>query len=356
MGSHSEMRPFYNRDFVDVVSDISNAISNGYTHFVLNCHGETINSEWLTYCHRISNQFPEIPAERFIFANSGIDSAQDYENYVKKYNIKRPLKILPFNFWEQFVRNQILEFTKGNIYLQFHVYEPGPREKLFLSFNRAARLHRCMLMAHFFQNSWVWRSHVSFAGNFENNPWKLNFNHLPSDHFLRVYLEANKHRLPLVLNMTDGWDNPVVFKNNDQAYFKTSYLSIVTETLYEQTEIFGNWEEFPGTFFSEKIFKPIMMKHPFILVGRPGNLARLRQLGYKTFAPFIDESYDDEKNGERRMQKIVNEMRRLSEFSTPDWIAWQKNIREIVEHNYITMLYRSKYHDLDDLVSYLNLK
>ena len=49
-----------------------------------------------------------------------------------------------------------------------------------------------------------------------------------------------------------------------------------------------------GTIFiSEKTWKPIMVGHPFIMVGNKNNLKFLKDLGYKTFDKWIDESYDD---------------------------------------------------------------
>ena len=40
--------------------------------------------------------------------------------------------------------------------------------------------------------------------------------------------------------------------------------------------------------------------HPFVLVGTAGVLGELRRLGFKTFAPYINEAYDAiEDHGER---------------------------------------------------------
>lgn len=43
--------------------------------------------------------------------------------------------------------------------------------------------------------------------------------------------------------------------------------------------------------------------HPFIVYGSPFTLKSLRELGFKTFSPFIDESYDETISPFRRMQK-----------------------------------------------------
>ena len=45
-------------------------------------------------------------------------------------------------------------------------------------------------------------------------------------------------------------------------------------------------------FISEKSFKPLAHKHPFLIYGSLGTLQYLRDLGFETFDHVIDESYD----------------------------------------------------------------
>ena len=82
-------------------------------------------------------------------------------------------------------------------------------------------------------------------------------------------------------------------------------------------------------FLSEKIYKPMAFKHPFIVFAQPGILKQLREYGYKTFHPFIDESYDDEKDDIKRFDMVVAEIERLNTFTDDQWIEWQKNIKAI---------------------------
>ena len=97
------------------------------------------------------------------------------------------------------------------------------------------------------------------------------------------------------------------------------------------------------------------MKHPFVLVSRPGALARLRSLGYRTFSPFIDESYDLEQSGDKRMELIVQELSRLAAFTDEQWLEWQAGVKETVDHNYVHMLGRKRWHDIPDLLTYCGL-
>ena len=76
------------------------------------------------------------------------------------------------------------------------------------------------------------------------------------------------------------------------------------------------------------------MMHPFILITRPYSLKSLRNLGYKTFSPFIDESYDDIENDIDRFKAIHDEITRLGMLTNDEWITFQENIKSIVEYNF----------------------
>ena len=59
-------------------------------------------------------------------------------------------------------------------------------------------------------------------------------------------------------------------------------LSIVSETNDNDYEVF----------MTEKIWKPIMAQHIFVVHGNYLYLQRLKEMGFKTFGNYFDESYD----------------------------------------------------------------
>ena len=68
-------------------------------------------------------------------------------------------------------------------------------------------------------------------------------------------------------------------------------------------------------FLSEKICKPILSLHPFIIVGSPRMLQKLHQLGFKTFEPFISEKYDDVINQKERLELVFKELDKFNKTS-----------------------------------------
>jgi hypothetical protein len=59
------------------------------------------------------------------------------------------------------------------------------------------------------------------------------------------------------------------------------------------------------TFITEKIWKPIIMQQIFVVHAQPHYLKTLRELGFQTFGSVFDESYDQETNSNKRIDKIV---------------------------------------------------
>tara|TARA_B100001105_G_C22201596_1_gene361441 strand:- start:88 stop:705 length:618 start_codon:yes stop_codon:yes gene_type:complete len=121
----------------------------------------------------------------------------------------------------------------------------------------------------------------------------------------------------------DEWGTNHMITSYEWPYEQT-FFSLVSETNFVQDTIF----------LTEKIWKAIANKHPFIIAGNPGVIRYLRQEGFKTYHPYIDESYDEIKNPYRRMVKIVDEVERLSQMNDKEIKSFLTKIKYIAEHNY----------------------
>lgn len=82
---------------------------------------------------------------------------------------------------------------------------------------------------------------------------------------------------------------------------------------------------------TEKTFKPIALGMPFVIVGTQGSLKYLRSYGFKTFGHLWDESYDDEPDDSKRIEKIAQVLKQL-EHSDRQSIF--ESAQEIIEHNW----------------------
>jgi hypothetical protein len=84
---------------------------------------------------------------------------------------------------------------------------------------------------------------------------------------------------------------------------------------------------------TEKTFKPIALGMPFVIVGTQGSLKYLRSYGFKTFGDLWDESYDDEPDDSRRIEKIAHTLKLLDDLGEYRQAIFD-SAWEIVEHNW----------------------
>jgi len=127
-------------------------------------------------------------------------------------------------------------------------------------------------------------------------------------------------------------------RNNKKEWYANSYFHLVTETF------FG-----PNVFLSEKIFKPISNLQPFLVFGDYLTLAELRRLGFKTFEPFIDESYDLEKDPKKRMLLLEKELLKLKNMSIEELHSWYYSITDILLYNQKHLYTFEEYECFDEI-------
>jgi hypothetical protein len=120
-----------------------------------------------------------------------------------------------------------------------------------------------------------------------------------------------KHQL-----FNNTWGDAIV---NPRCY-TDSWFSLVTETIFD----------YPHTFRTEKIWKPILMAHPFVVAANQGYLKDLRAAGFQTFHSLIDESYDQIGSPTARAERIIDTVRGISESGAAEF--WEAS-RDICKYN-----------------------
>jgi hypothetical protein len=159
-------------------------------------------------------------------------------------------------------------------------------------------------------------------------------------------LEDNTERIlntgPLILD--DAGDdltrNQASLTSSTDYLYQDTYFSVVTETNGVRWPPLGAcWGGLTGAgrMLSEKTFKPIAQRHPFILVSIAKSLEALRSIGYRTFSPWIDERYDDEEDDATRMIMIMTEIKRLCDMTAAEVSTFISNVKPICTYNYIVL-------------------
>lgn len=83
--------------------------------------------------------------------------------------------------------------------------------------------------------------------------------------------------------------------------FQDTWFSLVAETVFE----------YPHSFRTEKIYKPLLAGHPFVVAANTGFYRDLRNLGFSTYNNIIDESFDQIVDDRQRLDRLINEVKWL---------------------------------------------
>lgn len=102
------------------------------------------------------------------------------------------------------------------------------------------------------------------------------------------------------------------------------FWHVVTETVFYYDKLH----------LTEKIFKPIVSKQPFMLLAAPGNLEYLRSYGFKTFEGIIDESYDSIQDPWERIDAVVEQLKTFCNLSESEKLNVVRKAESIIEYNF----------------------
>ena len=194
-----------------------------------------------------------------------------------------------------FSNNPNIKFQKISYWLgkntdQNQIIGPRTFDKHFLYMNRLDKIHRQVLFQRVEEKNLLDYCIWSYAAADKTHPKHKTIEGITID-YEESYRET--HILP--------------------EYLKT-FCSIVTESQYG----FGSPYEshsrasLCAPFPTEKTEKCFVAGQPFISVSTPYFLKQLRAWGFQTFGDFWDESYDEEIDDDKRLDKILEVMEYIS--------------------------------------------
>ena len=283
-----------------------------------------------------------IPLENFIYISGNLIIDILHQVWGSLNNKENLIKCIPFNN----ERYDSYENIQSNVIFD---RDSKDRDKYFLLLNRAPRIHRMALISWLHSRNLLKDTFTSFPSE-ELAPYKFSRKIHLSHYFsnmlrvdkktktgiLMAWKDLEKNHFPLIVDV-DEWDTNHYKTSVDWLYSRT-FFSIVTESIFEDVSVF----------LDEKVWKPIYNYHPFIILGCPNSLKKLREWGFKTFHPHINESYDEEVNPGKRMGMIVDEVERLSSMRFDELKMWYKELIPILKYNK-SFLKEDKYH-FDNLI------
>lgn len=199
----------------------------------------------------------------------------------------------------------------------------NPRPKDFTVLSRTHKWWRVSVMADLYRNKLLENSYWSYCTDISVNDDPAD-NPIEIDALARLRWDIDKFLkgTPYTCDKltSDEHNNHHLV---EQHLFDQSYCHIVLETHFDA-------DGSGGAFLTEKTFKAIKHGQPFIIVGCPGSLAKLRELGYRTFDHALDNSYDLEINNTERWRKILQLIINLKKKDLHQWFL---SCLDDVRHN-----------------------
>ena len=201
--------------------------------------------------------------------------------------------------------------------------------KVFISLNRLIsedRSYRLTLVSHLLKEHLMDHGIVSCQLEDHLGSWRDEIfsptSKLSTKSRLLVHEQFKNLSKPFIVD--ESVPNGELSANLNYALQQEAFIHLVSETIFYEEKLH----------LTEKVFKPIIARRPFMLVAAPGNLAYIKSYGFKTFDRWIDESYDSEKDPDIRIEKIVKELTRLCNMSKEELDNMYREMLPTLEYNF----------------------
>lgn len=282
---------------------------------------EGYQTNWLwKYFHDECTNY-KINPESIIYVTGNLIADELYREWCQDNNINNKIHVVPNTHFEHDVKfmadsmelditvDRHLQYKKDNVH----------GIKTYNCLMKRLRAHRCWWYTYLFKNNLLddglvsmnrfSRKHTCFDDRFLTHDMCKKSNEILP---LEIYGKSNVEKP----------DNFYIRRILPEVHLDT-WVSVVSEASFSDDD--------HTVFLSEKLFKPIVCMHPFIVVGNRNSLKKLREMGYKTFEGYIDESYDDLPTLDRFVA-IIDTIKKIQTIE--DKLSWYESMRDILEHNY----------------------
>ncbi len=320
---------------------------------------EGYQTDWLwEWFHNICNEY-DIPVQQIIYITGNMDCAEQYKHWADGYNLIPRLLAVPLPHFEHVVNEIAKSYDTGHLppgvserrklpTYETHIdYKSKDLSKIsmFNVLQKRTRAYRLWFFKYLVDAGLVDGNIITM------NKFKEKQTYFEGKRMSKDEVETLNVILPLLpkenppnytANNFEGSDGANYVLSLNDLTILDSWCTIVSEASYGDRE--------GACFLSEKTFKPISCQQPFIVFGSKGSLKHLHNIGYKTFHPFIDETYDSLPTWQR-LEAIINEMKKLNAMSNVERLEWFKNLEPIIKHNFENLQKRS----VDYAVSMFNI-
>ena len=320
----------------NIPDNILKMIKNNNGYFLLEACQDSINLDAFFDNVHILFITHKVPINKAILLLGHANVKEEYNKWCENKGILPIDKATIFSYqWGEINASKEIQNYIATENLNFY-----KRSKTFLCYNRKTKPHRSDLLALFYKFDVLADSYFSMpehcvdSGVLWKTLYRLGVPELDAIDAKRRQIILNlvdvnktddlQALFPLNIDGITNVPNMEKIINQSYSVYDSTLISVVTESNFVNKQIYH----------SEKTWKPIANKHPFIIVGPTGSLENLKSLGYKTFSDFWDEAYDLETKDTIRLMRIASLCKNISNWSTSKKKDFFYESMCITKHNY----------------------
>ena len=205
--------------------------------------------------------------------------------------------------------------TQRKITVQNTKWNSSAKKALLLT-GKAEKPHRIGLLGQFYK-----------AGLMDRLEWSLFINQ-PSEQYKYLVTQSidfdkfisectrNPDNIDIDMQGTSSHYGGFPF---DVKLYSNTVMSVISESRFNDS-----------IWLTEKTFKAIANKHPFIMAASSGTLGKLKQMGLRTFEKYLQITNYDGLHYQKRLDSIVVN----TEYFLDNFEKYKQQINEDVEYNY----------------------
>jgi hypothetical protein len=350
----------FNGDIINLPEKLLSAVKERMGKIVLvqpteGFFGENdLHYKWLS---NLSYRY-KFSKEDLVMITCNMSSKQRQEELIRTGAIRDNFTVYEYSFFQYnhwFVNGHTMyDYIKNSMIDIFNDSLKSNKENLktkhFLCFNRVPKIHRLVMFSELMSND-------SFKDKFITSLGAVSdFNYLNQDDIIRNITSVIGEK-PKLLEFVNGHDfnKEYVFDEKELNINKASvfnldahrstFVNVITESLINENHVI---------FFSEKTFKPMISAQPFIIIGNPHSIEKLKEYGFKTFDRWWDESYDLERSLSKRLEKIINVMEEISTWDYEKCYQVTQEMEDTLKHNFDVLLDLKNTKDLMNFLGTVN--
>ena len=300
----------------------------GFLLFDNTLEGNRVDGEWfIDPLYKCISEL-DLPPENVIFVTNNLLAEKTHD----KYERDKKIKVVSFMWnvydvkrliWGKNLPNKVdiereIEYKSKNL----------EKIKYFLKVNRTNRPERNIFMLFMNYYKLFDKSLVSFP--------TLSDEYCPPEfekYLTKENIEDLKSKVPFDIDNTDEtnhgdagsgegfFDADLPFQ---PVHYKNSFISVVMAAFPFEDN---------ACHLHSSTFNPMYCGHPIIQFGPYQSLKEMRERGFRTFAKWWDESYDDELDHWKRFEKVMDVTLELSKLSQKELLEIYIDMKEVLQHN-----------------------